>query len=191
ELLEDLGLSNAAALEPTRKVVQTFCGRCGFPVRPRRRRPAEPAQELGRRLRPRSSPRHRDLSRARWLDAQAFKSILASAARLDMCLDRLAQRSAQLLREQSFEIIGRGTRSQVAGHEEASSTCEARRAIGMRSGASASVQAVRYNDLANSLPLLGRWQVQHEPVALAFRHIEQERFGLDLDRADADAILVK
>src|SRR5204863_2711606 len=52
--------------------------------------------------------------------AQAFEAVLAGAARPDVRLDRLAHRPAQLLGEQSLQVVGRGTRSQVAGHEEAS-----------------------------------------------------------------------
>src|SRR5262245_43780867 len=74
--------------------------------------------------------------------------------------------------------VSNRSRSSAAGHGPRSR--DMRGLLDVRSesrhrdlvGGSASVQSVRYYYLTNTFPLLGRRQVQDEPVALTFRHIE-------------------
>src|SRR5262245_13338575 len=127
ELFQDFVLADAPVLEPRDAGVRRI-GRSTARISSRRGRLAKPAQELGGRLRPLSLFRR---SENRWTNRRAHQSVeslLASRTVFDVELDSLTLRGAELLGQQPFQFVGRGTWSLVAGHEESSSTCEARRA---------------------------------------------------------------
>src|SRR5262249_51885585 len=64
-------------------------------------------------------------------------------------------------------------------------------AIGIAPGRPLLIGPIRYNHRPDTLQPVRRRQVEGEPVALSLRHVEEEGVGLDPERRELHAVLVK